>query len=75
MKYRLLEAASARQPLHLHLPEEIREFEELRRTGLVAGTILASASAIIYNLTPDGHAVVALRKCRLTRKPRSFQGA
>ncbi|MCD2514374.1 hypothetical protein [Comamonas endophytica] len=69
MKYRLLEVASATQPLHLHLPEDISAFEDLRRDGLVAGTLLAPADAVIHSLTPDGHALLALRRCRLARQP------
>ena len=75
MKYRLLEVASGTQPLHLHLPEEISAFEDLRRSGLVAGTIRAPADAVIYSLTPDGRALLALRKCRMARQPGRFQGA
>lgn len=72
MKYRLLETASATQPLHLHLPEEISAFEDLRSDGLVAGTLQtqtdACQQAVIYGLTPDGHAVLALRKCWKARR-------
>lgn len=79
MKYRLLEAASGTQPFHLHLPEEISAFEDLRDGGLVAGTIqtLANAcrKATIYSLTPDGYAVLALRKCRTARRPSPIQPA
>lgn len=77
MKYRLLEAASGTQPFDLHLPEEISAFEDLRRAGLVAGTVqtLADAcrKATIYSLTPDGHALLALRKCRLARQAGNLQ--
>ncbi|MET1114897.1 MAG: hypothetical protein ABWY08_08070 [Comamonas sp.] len=75
MKYRLLEVASGTQPLHLHLPEEISAFEDLRSSGLVAGTIRAPADAVIYSLTPDGRAVLALRRCRLARRSGDRQGA
>lgn len=75
MKYRLLEAAAHAQPLHLHLPEEICAFENLHRDGLVAGTLRtlegAVRNAVIYGLTPDGHALLALRKCRRERLPRA----
>lgn len=75
MQYRILEAAAHAQPLHLHLPEEICAFENLRRDGLVAGALSTPAgavpNAIIYGLTPDGRAVLALRKCRLERRPRA----
>lgn len=63
------------QPLHLHLPDDINAFEDLRRSGLVAGTLLAPQDAVIYSLTPDGRALLALRKCRLSRRPRAPQGA
>lgn len=79
MKYRLLEAASGTQPLYLDLPEEISAFEDLRSGGLVAGTVQTLANtcrkATIYSLTPDGYAVLALRKCRLARRSRPIQPA
>lgn len=75
MKYRLLEVASGTHPLHLHLAEEISAFEELRRSGLVAGSLLTPANAIIYSLTPDGHALLALRKCRQARRSSALQRA
>lgn len=70
MKYRLLEVAARTHPLQLHLPEEISAFEDLHRSGLVAGVIQTLAevqNAVIYSLTLDGHAVLALRKCRMAR--------
>lgn len=78
MKYRLLEVASGTQPLHLHLPEEIHAFEDLRRNGLVAGTLQTLADtqkATIFRLTLDGHAVLALRKCRQARQSGRMQPA
>ncbi len=74
MDFPLLHAAAARQPLFLHRPDEVRAFEDMRSKGLVAGTVRGDAHgrpcAVLYCLTPDGRALLAMTRFMATASTR-----